>query len=153
TKIVAIDSWVRFSRKHLVITRIRELQSVRNSRFAFLIKISEDLSMVRNDAPEKRHQHLPPLLLVLAPKFAPNLLGIIYMTVFLVEKISISTMKNLLPAQAIGDDEHHILIAGWYLSRRGNDRQKEEEVPDEMPRVTCVGFHVSPRTCSRDWRE
>jgi hypothetical protein len=132
-EVVAVDARVHEPRQHLVVAGVRELERVRDDDAAPRVAVAEELPVARDDAPEEGEQLAParvgggaPEALAQRDRIAAH--GARHAE----EQRRVGAAEDLLPAEAVGDDEDDVARArrggGGGLCERGvRDGEREGE--------------------------
>src|SRR6266481_435300 len=122
---VGVDFWIRGAGEHFVVAGKRKGLAVGDVSDAAFGLVTDDLASRGDDAPEKGKERLAAIADVVAPEFvleafrlAPDAAA------FGIEKRGIGAGENLLPAEAVGDDEDN--VAGFGLGLRGESACEQQ---------------------------
>ena len=137
TCVVAIDARIGMTRDHLVVARIRELESVGDIGVAVIVSISEDLAFCRDDTPEKWKERQASRGGVVAGEIAAECQCILDVAVFAIHQRRIHTLKYLLPAKTVRNYENDVARFVLGLSpdaarrkERGDRQRADQEIAD-----------------------
>src|SRR5438045_9217418 len=116
-----MDTRVRKTAKGLVISGIGEEQTISNIGVGAFVAIAKDLSLLRDDLPQKRHEGFAAGFQSPAPVHFLQVGLVGYAAILLVHQRRFGTSKNLLPAQTIGHNEDEVIG----LTADGNQGREE----------------------------
>ena len=108
---VAVDTRIDEPGERLTVSRIRKAEAVPNPGHASRGAVTEELPLPGDRAPEERQQRLAPGLRRVTPEVALERRGVVHVLAR-AQQGAVGTAEQLLPAQAIGDDQYHVLGPG-----------------------------------------
>ncbi len=128
--VVAVDALiVGKSAQRFVVAGVGEKHVIRDIGVGAFVAIAEDLSLLRNHLPNKRHQRLAAFFRAVAPIGLLQRGFIFYFAVLLVHQRLFRAVEDFLPAESVGHDEDDVLrfVLGRNLGASG-DRKRDRAI-------------------------
>ena len=132
--VVAVDALVvGKATERFVVAGIGEEHVIRDEGVGAFVTVTKDLSLLRDDLPEERHQRFAAFVGGVAPVGFLQRRFIFNFAVLFVHQRRFGAVENLLPAETVGHDEDDVLglvLGGNLSAKRARDCEEEEERED-----------------------
>ena len=134
--VVAVDPEVRLAGEEFAVAGIGEVARVRDADVALPRAVAEDLALFDPGGPEEGQQRRPALIGLGPPEQAAKGVGVPHVSVLLADQRLLRAGEDLLPAQAVGGDQKHVLRPALRREDGGHDEKREKAEQEIHGRVS-----------------